>query len=180
MADNRTLAAGLVLVAALTLGIGRALADGQSVSVEPTTAKPGDLITINGQDLGANHQIEVVVLGMDGETMLGSTRASPEGDITAQFALPKDLASGSYLLRARGKEDVDASLTIVGAPTSDAGETSLQPQPRPMGEPPVRERPLAETAVLVDFFGMLSGFGLFFASLARDRAERTEAAEAAR
>ena len=169
MRTNLTFAAGLAFVAAMTFN-GLALAHGQSVTVQPASAKPGDSITISGTDLGGNRKIDVVVIGMGKETLLGTTTSNPQGAITAQFTLPKELMPGSYQLRAKGKENADTDLTIAAAPVPSGASMQMAATP----ELPVRERSLPETALLVDLFGIMAGFGLFFARVARDRAERRE------
>ena len=171
---KRTAIAAIILVALATFAVGSstAWAHGQSVSVDPVSARPGDTISIKGKELGGNRDVGVVLMGMGKEIVLGTTKATPQGDVVdAQFTLPAELAPGSYQLRARGKEDADADLTIMPAMASSTSMSGVATEAAVTAAPEFapRERPLIETAALVTLFGVLAGLGVFFARIPHDQ-----------
>lgn len=156
-----TLALGAAL-AFVTGGV--ALADGgKGVTVQPLTPKPGDVITVKGDLLGSNSEVEVRIIGTGVDIDLGEAQADDEGDFEAQFRVPADLAPGTYQVQAKGAESATTAITVVAA-SSAAGESAMDPA---MMNTPARERPLWETIGLVALFGLLAGAGLFFARTAR-------------
>ena len=169
----RTTAALVMLMATLAIGSGTAWAHGQSVSVDPASARPGDTITIVGKELGGNRDVGIVLMGMGKEVVLGTTKATPQGEISAQMTLPAELAPGSYQLRAKGKEDADADLAIMPAMPSSMSMSSTVTSAAPPAAPEFapRDRSLIETAALVALFGVLAGVGLFFARTAHERVQ---------
>jgi hypothetical protein len=178
----RTLVILFGLLAASTLGATQALAHGQSVTTDPTSGGPDTIISVKGEQLGGNRDIPVVLIGMGKEIALGSAMSTPQGAIDAQFTLPNDLVPGSYVLRAKGKEDADADFTVMAAPNvsstnigsaSIAGDQMQQASPAP-SEVPARDRSLGELAVLIGVFGLLAGLGFFLARATHERPERKE------
>lgn len=161
-----TTVAALLAAAALTLlAGGTALADGgKGVAVKPLQPKPGDVITVKGDQLGANSEVEVRVIGAGGVNVdLGEVKADAAGDFSAEFRLPADLAVGTYQVQARGAETVTTQITVRGA-----GSASAESE---MGQAPVlRSRPFGQSAILIVLFGVLAGLGIFFAQTARREA----------
>lgn len=156
----------LVTIALLAIGAPGALADGaRGVVVKPLTAKPGDTITVKGDQLGAGSTVEVRVIGAGTDIDLGEVKADAEGDFSAEFRLPADLPPGTYTVKATGTESATTQLTIVGGAAENPAA--------PMAEMPVRSRPLGEAFGLVALFGALAGAGLFFARVAGTREART-------
>ena len=152
----------IAIAALLTLGGGVALADGgKGVTVQPLTPKPGDVITVKGDLLGPNSTVEVRIIGIGVDIDLGEAQADEEGDFTAQFRVPADLAPGTYQVQATGAESATTEITVVAA---SGAEGAMSPA---MMEVPVRERSLIETIGLVALFGVLAALGLFFARTAR-------------
>lgn len=188
-----SLTAGLALAVALALGPGVVLAHGgSSVTVKPTSARPGETIAIQGESIGGTATIKLV--GMGKETLIGTAKAGSDDDLSAEVALPKTLAPGSYQLKVQGKEGADTDFTVL--PLASAGGEAEQPARTAAGSPaagqademaangvlpgrseamsaapevPLRERSYTETAGLVAIFGLLAGLGLFFARTARER-----------
>lgn len=162
----QVLAMLIALAALVTLGGGGvALADGgKGVTVQPLTPKPGDVITVKGDLLGPNSIVEVRIIGTGVDIDLGEVQADEEGDFTAQFRVPADLAPGTYQVQATGAESATTEITVVAAGPTSSAEMPMDPA---MMNVPVRERPLWETIALVALFGALSGLGLFFARTAR-------------
>lgn len=143
-----------------------ALADGgKGVAVNPLTPSAGGEITVKGDLLGADSTVEVRVVGNGQDVDLGEVLADAEGDFTATFTLPSDLPAGRYQFVAKGAESATTEVTILAA-----GDLA---SPQGMAaDAPVRERPLAENALLVALFGALAGLGLFFARTANPSAIR--------
>lgn len=158
-----SLATALAIGILVTTGSGVALADGATgVAVQPLTPRPGDVITVKGDLLGPNSEVEVRVIGAGVDADLGEVDTNAEGDFSAQFRLPADLKPGTYQVRAIGAKSATTQITVVGAAGAEAGS---------MQEAPVlRERPLAEAAILVGLFGVLAALGLVFARTARREA----------
>jgi hypothetical protein len=157
------------LATALAIGIllalnggGVALAGGVTgVAVQPLTPKPGDVITVKGDLLGPNSEVEVRVVGAGIDLDLGDV-AADEGDFRAEFRLPADLRPGTYHVRALGAKTATTQITVVGGAGSDAGAMEAAPV--------LRERPLSEAAILVGLFGLLAALGLLLARTARREA----------
>lgn len=155
------LATAMLAIAALyLLGSVVAHADGgKGVAVKPLTPKPGDVITVKGDLLGPNSEVEVRVIGPGGVNIdLGEIRADAEGDFTAEFTLPANLAVGTYQIQARGAETATTQITVKTGAAGDEGES--------MAEPVLRSRPFGESAALITLFGVLAGLGIFFARTA--------------
>ena len=154
----------LVATALALVTSGVVLADGgKGVTVQPLTPKPGDVITVKGDLLGSNSEVEVRIIGTGVDIDLGEVQADEEGDFEAQFRVPADLAPGTYQVQAKGAESATTAITVVAA-SSAAGEAAMDPA---MMNIPARERPLWETISLVALFGLLAGAGLYFARTAR-------------
>jgi hypothetical protein len=153
------------LVLAL-LAPGYALADGGSkgVTVSPLAPASDETITVDGELLGPNSEVEVLVIG-NGETVdLGEVQANEEGDFTQEFRLPADLEPGTYEVEATGEESATTQITVSGAGGGSEGAGA-------MGEEPVIEtRPLVQSILLVAVFGVLAAGGLV---LARSGTKRT-------
>ncbi len=157
----------LAVSLAATLGLGVALAHGDSVAVDPTSAQPGATITVKGGDLGASRSVDVKLVGTGVERVLGTAQTDGDGAFTATFEVPSDLAAGPYQIQAEGEDTATTDFTVTAAVGSGASEGQMSGQEVQAPQIPVRERPLSETAGLVALFGVLSGLGLFFARTAR-------------
>jgi hypothetical protein len=158
---------GTLALILVSLVAGPALADGaKGVTVSPLTPKPDQIITVNGELLGPNSEVEVLLIG-NGETMdLGEVKADEEGDFTQELRLPADLKPGTYQLKATGEESATTQITVSGGPAgaesgSEAGEMGA--------EPVIEQRPLGQSVGLVALFGALAALGLFFARLPTHR-----------
>ena len=151
----------------MALGSTAALAHGESVTVEPESAKPGDTITVKGAGLGATKEVEVRLVSTTADIDLGEVETDADGAFTAQFKLPAGLAPGSYQLRAIGEESATADFRVLVAGGAESQATSME-------EIPVRDRPLVQTIGLVALFGVLAGLGLYFARTAREPSPSTQ------
>ena len=163
MKRRSVLALLLALVALFSLALGsrEALAHGggPGVTVQPLTPKPGDVMTVHGEDLGAKATVEVRIQGTGVDIDLGETDADATGDFTAQFRVPATLKPGTYQLKATGTQSATVQIDVVAATTETAPTQPVMLQER--------ERPLVETLGLIILFGLLSGLGLFFARTVR-------------
>lgn len=158
---TRTLMTLVLAMMLLTLAPGLALADGaKGVTVSPLSPRPDETITVNGELLGPNSEVEVLVIG-DGETAdLGEVKANAEGDFTQEFRLPADLKPGNYQVEATGKESATTQITVSGAP---GGAGSEEGNGEMGAEPVIETRPLGQSIGLVALFGVVAALGLFFA-----------------
>ena len=165
----RLIATVLAIVTLALFTSSAALADGgKGVTVQPLTPKPGEVITVKGDLLGPNSTVEVRIIGTGVDIDLGEVQADEEGDFTAQFRIPADLAPGTYQLQATGAESATTAITVIAASAAEmpTGATEMPMDPAMMNVP-VRERPLSEAIGLVVLFGVLAGLGLFFARMTR-------------
>lgn len=145
---------------AVMLVTGTALADGVTgVAVQPLTPEAGEIITVKGDLLGSNSEVEVRIVGLGEDIDLGEVQADAEGDFTAQFQLPDDLTPGTYQVKAIGEKTATTQITVLGGGTAAPSAT----EPAPV----LRERPLGESLLLVSLFGVLAALGLFLARMTR-------------
>jgi hypothetical protein len=154
------------LAAVLSIGIfassggSVAFADGVTgVAVQPLTPRPGDVITVKGDLLGPNSEVEVRVIGAGVDVDLGEIETDDEGDFRAELRLPADLKPGTYQVRAIGAKSATTQITVVGGAGAAATEA--------MAAPVLRERPLSEAILLVGIFGVVAALGLFLARTVR-------------
>lgn len=132
---------------------------GRGVTVQPLTPGAGDVITVTGDLLGPNSEVEVLLIGMGVEIDLGEVQADAEGDFSAEFQLPDDLTPGTYVVEATGDESASTQITISGGGTTMPG--TMQE------EPVLRERSLGESIALVTLFGVIAALGILFARFTR-------------
>lgn len=154
----RPLAALIVGVVFLSSGA-LALGHGAALTVQPASARPGDTITLTGEDMGASRDVDVKLAGTGVDVKLGHADTDEDGAFTEDFKLPGDLRPGQYVVSAEGEETVTADLTIVTGAAGAAGEAMTGAAPA--FEP--RARPFEQVLALVVVFGVLSGIGLFLA-----------------
>ena len=160
---TRILMGSLLALMFLALAVGPALADGvKGVTVSPLSPQPDETITVNGDLLGPNSEVEVRVIGNGVDEDLGEVKADDEGDFTQEFRLSADLKPGTYQLTATGKESATTQITVSGTPGgAGSGEGGGA-----MGtEPVIETRPTGQSIGLVALFGVLAAMGLFFAYL---------------
>lgn len=181
------------VLALMLVASGPVWADGaKGVKVSPLTPKPDEAITVNGEVLGPNSNVEVRIIGSGVDEKLGEAQADAEGDFTKEFRLPADLKPGTYQIQATGEETATTQITVREGP---AGSAAREEQPSDeaaideagadegaaaeeedaagkdaaaeegeMGsEPVIEQRPLGQSIGLVALFGVLAALGLFFA-----------------
>ena len=122
-----------ILIAALAAqSSGVSFAHGESVTVQPDQAKTGDTITVKGNGFGSNRIVEIRLVSMAVDILLGSAKTDTEGNFTAQFSLQRDLKPGSYQIRAVGEETATTEIRVLAAEgmTGMMGMESEVPVPR--------------------------------------------------
>lgn len=156
---TRILIASTMVLALLALAPGLALADGDSkgVTVSPLAPAPDETITVDGELLGPNSEVEVLVIGNGKTVDLGEVQANEEGDFTQEFRLPADLEPGTYEVEATGDESATTQLTVSGAAGGSEGAGAEG------AEPVIETRPLGQSILLVAVFGVLAAGGLVLA-----------------
>lgn len=167
--NTRVLIVTSIVLMLLALAPGLAMADGVTgVAVSPLTASPDEIITVKGEVLGPNSEVEVRISGPGGvDVDLGEVTADEEGDFTTEFRLPPDLQPGTYQLTATGEESATTVVSVEGGPEGGAGsEPGAMEQP----EPVIETRPLGESIGLVALFGVLASLGLFLARMSHQKA----------
>lgn len=160
-----TLVSALAFVGLFTLGAPVASAHGgEGLTVTPSTAMPGDKLTLHGEAVAQpNGDVDVHLVSASGvETDLGMFKADDTGDFDADVTLPTTLAPGAYQVKALGTTTLTADLTVTAASggasaTAATSGTTITFTPRPLGE----------TIGLVALFGVLAGAGLFLARMIR-------------
>jgi len=161
---GRILIASTLVLTLLALAPGLALAHGEKgVTIKPLTARADQLVTVNGELLGPNSEVEVRIIGSGMDERLGEAQADEEGDFTKEFRLPPDLEPGSYQITATGKESATTQITVTGGP---AGTGKGEEAGAMAEEPQIERRPLGQAILLVGFFGVLAAAGLFSARMA--------------
>lgn len=160
----RILISSTLVLALLALAPSPALAHGEKgVTVKPLTARADQLVTVGGELLGPNSEVEVRIIGSGMNERLGEAQADEEGDFTKEFRLPPDLEPGGYQIIATGKESATTQITVTGGPAG----TGKGEEAGAMGaEPQIRHRPLGQAILLVVFFGVLAAAGVFSARMA--------------
>lgn len=134
-----------LLFSALFIALpGRAQAHGEPViSVQPPTAAAGSQITIIGTEMEPGEVFTISLESVSGAIPLGEATAVGEGEkggFEATFAIPAEVAPGSYTIRAateEGEETVaDLTITLPSAGSESGPATILEPS----GEEHVLER----------------------------------------
>jgi hypothetical protein len=136
-ASPRPLGVSSRLALALSLGwalsIVPAAASGHEGSarliLEPDRVNPGGVVVVRGEDLGADNELSVALVGTAGRAPLTSVTSDGEGHFSVPVLIPADAPVGVYAIEAGA--GLNAVLFIEGAPIA-AGD----------GGPPGRDEPL--------------------------------------
>lgn len=145
--------------------VGQAHGD-TSVSVTPISPKTGEEVTIKGEKLSVNATVMIELTGNNATINLGEAKSDQDGNFTSKFKIPADMKAGTYKLKASADDDTATTeLTVLAGSASNTTTASTEGTAAP-----ILERPLWETILLVAFFGVLAGAGIFFAQIRNRKA----------
>lgn len=119
----------MVLAAALVGG--PLLAHGKGkLKLESQRLVPGGQVEMTGTEFAKSETFSVLLVGAAGRTTLGKVKADSAGRFAASFALPGDLAPGSYRIAVEASDkDLVASADVqieAGASLAAAGHTHAE------------------------------------------------------
>jgi len=138
-----------IILFALWLAISAPLiasAHGGEVRIElnVTQASPGATIGLRGSGFEQGDTVTIMLVGANGQFLLGTANADGDGDLTHALLLPLDLASGAYEVRVADMHHAAAApLNIV--PDSSGDEEGSQ---RDEDEPLLATMPLPRRAIV--------------------------------
>ncbi|GED11348.1 choice-of-anchor G family protein [Cellulosimicrobium cellulans] len=105
------------------LGVGGVGVSEPTVTVDPTTANPGDEVTVTGEGWPPSTTVTVVLVDEDGDVVATvDVETDEEGSFTTPVTVPDDAAPGDYTVHASDDtgNEAEAPLTIV-----DTGDRAL-------------------------------------------------------
>lgn len=110
------------LVAVFTLGPTAARAHGEpQITARPTSALPGDTITLEGEGFEEGSQVTLALVTADGESELGTVTAGEEGVFRFELTVDEDMKPGSFEVHAQsGDAHAVARFAVGGAQASEA------------------------------------------------------------
>ncbi|MFF2267441.1 choice-of-anchor G family protein [Cellulosimicrobium cellulans] len=97
--------------------------DPPTVTVDPTTANPGDEVTVTGEGWPPSTTVTVELVDEDGDVVATvDVETDAEGSFTTPITVPEDATPGDYTVHASDEtgNEAEAPLTVV-----DAGERAL-------------------------------------------------------
>ena len=104
------------------LSVAPAVASGHEGSarliLEPDRVNPGGVVVVRGEDLGADNEMSVALVGSAGRAPLTSVTSDGEGHFSVAVQIPADAPVGVYALEAvtDAGAGLNAVLFIEGAP----------------------------------------------------------------
>jgi hypothetical protein len=113
---------------------GGAEAHGPSLKIDETSLAPGGTLTVRGEGLASNGEIQLTLRGILRDYSLGSVEGDEHGRFETRLTLPGDLEPGAYTLVAAGDRKATAKLTVT-KPEGSAGVESSEPAPTHVHEP---------------------------------------------
>jgi hypothetical protein len=89
--------------------------------LEPDRVAPGGVVTIRGEDLGADDEMGIALLGPSAGAELATIATDGQGHFTLSIQVPGDAPAGAYAVRAVAATgyDLAAVLLVEGAPIID-------------------------------------------------------------
>ncbi len=102
-------------------------AHGPSLKIDKPAAAPGEEITIRGEGLTTNGEIQLTLQGILEDRSLGSVRGDEHGRFEKTLTLPSELSPGEYTVVAAGDEKATVKLTI-----RESEESAGSSEPAPM------------------------------------------------
>ncbi len=95
---------------------------GPALLLEPDRVNPGGVLTVRGEDLGADEPIKFRVVGTAGAIDVGEMTADPVGHLTVALRVPAEMPVGVYALeayQASGIRIANAPVFVEGPPILD-------------------------------------------------------------
>ncbi|KON75609.1 hypothetical protein M768_00045, partial [Cellulosimicrobium cellulans F16] len=105
------------------LGVGGVGVSEPTVTVDPTTANPGDEVTVTGEGWPPSTTVTVELVDEDGDVVATvDVETDDEGSFTTPITVPDDATPGDYTVHASDDagNEAEAPLTVV-----DAGDRAL-------------------------------------------------------
>jgi len=102
-------------------------AHGPSLKIDKPAASPGEEITVRGEGLTTNGDVQLTLRGILEDHSLGSVRGDEHGRFEKTVTLPSELSPGEYTLVAAGDETATVKLTI-----QQSEESAGSSEPAPM------------------------------------------------
>ena len=90
--------------------------------LQPDRVNPGGVLTVRGEDLGADEPINFRVVGTNLTIPVGDMTADPEGHLVVALQVPVDMPVGVYALeayQASGARIANAVVFVEGPPILD-------------------------------------------------------------
>lgn len=106
-----------------------------TITINPTAAALGKNITITGSDWEAGEVLKITLESASGVFELGQATAVADGDeagFNATFAIPSDLAPGSYLVRCVAEDGHTATADLTIAASSESMNTPMKASSEPL------------------------------------------------
>jgi hypothetical protein len=113
------LAAAILLLAWIWPLTAAAHGGGPALILEPDRVNPGGVLTVRGEDLGADEPIAFKIVGSAGTLDVGDMTADPVGHLTVALRVPPEMPVGVYALeayQASGIRVANAPVFVEGAP----------------------------------------------------------------
>ena len=82
-----------------------AYAHGESIQAAPSEVKPGELMTVTGEEFEPGEEVELALEGVRGTIPLGHADVNEDGSFSESLTIPSSAAAGSYQLVAATAED---------------------------------------------------------------------------
>jgi hypothetical protein len=91
--------------------------------LDPLRVNPGGTVVVEGDDLSADDQITLVLVGEERRLEVGAHVSDGQGHLVQAFVVPSDLAAGGYQLEAVGSagDVISAPLVVSGLPVPPDG-----------------------------------------------------------
>lgn len=108
---------------------------GGAITVQPVVAAPGADIQLQGEGLEANSELEITLIGMGYDAVLGSVTVAADESFRQTFSLPEDASPGVYQIQAKSEDDdtYTTEITLEAKSPSAAGITqTAEPSAEPM------------------------------------------------
>lgn len=115
------LAAGLLLLAFVPATLGHD--GGPRLILEPSQVSPGGVVVVRGEDLGADDEMRLALVGGSSRTELATIVSDSQGHFTIAVQISGDAPAGTYEIEAGNQSgpDLTAAMSIAGAPLMDDG-----------------------------------------------------------